>query len=84
MGGSPTPSVLCALAFYFVFLLCLDRLVQIVQAQNGTTPPSEGTLPPSLSLSLCLGDPCLPCMALLTWYFQLFMLVANFRQAYYH
>ncbi|KAG5548398.1 hypothetical protein RHGRI_013926 [Rhododendron griersonianum] len=41
MGGSPTPSVLCALAFYFVFLLCLDRLVQIVQAQNGTTPPSE-------------------------------------------
>ncbi|KAG5564473.1 hypothetical protein RHGRI_000605 [Rhododendron griersonianum] len=41
MGGSPTPSVLCALAFYFVFLLGLDRLVQIVRAQNGTTPPSE-------------------------------------------
>ncbi|KAG5532922.1 hypothetical protein RHGRI_027247 [Rhododendron griersonianum] len=38
MGGSPTPSVLCALAFYFVSLL---GLVQIVQAQNGTTPPSE-------------------------------------------
>ncbi|XP_058182595.1 probable LRR receptor-like serine/threonine-protein kinase At1g56140 isoform X3 [Rhododendron vialii] len=41
MGGSPTPSVLCALALYFVFLLGLDRLVQIVRAQNGTTPPSE-------------------------------------------
>ncbi|KAG5532896.1 hypothetical protein RHGRI_027240 [Rhododendron griersonianum] len=41
MGGSPTPSVLCALAFYFVFLLGLDRLVQIVRAQNGTTPRSE-------------------------------------------
>ncbi|XP_058181366.1 probable LRR receptor-like serine/threonine-protein kinase At1g56140 [Rhododendron vialii] len=38
MGGSPTPSVLYALAFYFVSLL---GLVQIVQAQNGTTPPSE-------------------------------------------
>ncbi|XP_058184674.1 probable LRR receptor-like serine/threonine-protein kinase At1g56140 isoform X3 [Rhododendron vialii] len=38
MGGSPTPSVLCALAFYFVSLL---GLVQIVRAQNGTTPPSE-------------------------------------------
>ncbi|KAG5548375.1 hypothetical protein RHGRI_013914 [Rhododendron griersonianum] len=38
MGGSPTPSVFCALAFYFVSLL---GLVQIVRAQNGTTPPSE-------------------------------------------
>ncbi|KAI8539520.1 hypothetical protein RHMOL_Rhmol09G0189200 [Rhododendron molle] len=38
MGGSPTPSVLCALAFYFVSLL---GLVQIVRAQNGITPPSE-------------------------------------------
>ncbi|XP_058183267.1 probable LRR receptor-like serine/threonine-protein kinase At1g56140 isoform X5 [Rhododendron vialii] len=41
MGRSPTPSVLCALAFYFVFLLGLDRLVQIVRAQIGATPPSE-------------------------------------------
>ncbi|XP_058183307.1 probable LRR receptor-like serine/threonine-protein kinase At1g56130 [Rhododendron vialii] len=41
MGRSPTPSVLCALAFYFVFLLALDRLVQIVRAQIGATPPSE-------------------------------------------
>ncbi|XP_058183265.1 probable LRR receptor-like serine/threonine-protein kinase At1g56140 isoform X3 [Rhododendron vialii] len=38
MGGSPTQSVLCALAFYFVSLM---DLVQIVRAQNGTTPPSE-------------------------------------------
>ncbi|XP_058183317.1 probable LRR receptor-like serine/threonine-protein kinase At1g56130 [Rhododendron vialii] len=38
MGGSPTPSVLYALAFFFVSLL---GLVQIVRAQNGTTPPSE-------------------------------------------
>ncbi|XP_058183269.1 probable LRR receptor-like serine/threonine-protein kinase At1g56140 [Rhododendron vialii] len=38
MDGSPTQSVLCALAFYFVSLL---DVVQIVQAQNGTTPPSE-------------------------------------------
>ncbi|KAG5532479.1 hypothetical protein RHGRI_026941 [Rhododendron griersonianum] len=68
MGGSPTPSVLGALAFYFVFLLGLDGLVLIVRAQNGTTPPSEvsalnsvfnqwGISPPFYQWNIS-GEPC--------------------------
>ncbi|KAG5546793.1 hypothetical protein RHGRI_018834 [Rhododendron griersonianum] len=41
MGVSPTPSILCAsLAFYYCVSLLLAS-VEIVRAQNGTTPASE-------------------------------------------
>ncbi|XP_058199991.1 probable LRR receptor-like serine/threonine-protein kinase At1g56140, partial [Rhododendron vialii] len=70
IGGSPTPLVLSALAFYFVFILGLDCLVQIARAQNGTTPPSEVSalnsvfnqwgisLSPTYYQAYISGEPC--------------------------